>query len=97
MKIYLSGKISGTRDFRERFQKAGDNLKKDGWDVINPVAIGDLLPPSTTYKQFLELDLKLLSMCDAIYLIPGWETSEGAKTERQFAEALGLVILNGGE
>lgn len=97
MKIYISGKISGTKDFRERFQKAEENLKKDGWDTINPVAIGDLLPASTTYKQFMEIDLKLLTMCEAIYLIPGWETSEGAKTERQLAEALGLVILNGGE
>lgn len=97
MKIYISGKISGTRDFRNRFQKAEDHLKKDGWDVINPVAIGDLLPPSTTYKQFMEIDLKLLTMCDAVYMIPGWEESEGAKTEKQLAEALGLVILNGGE
>lgn len=95
MKIYISGKISGTHDYLERFKKAEDILKADGWQVINPAAIGDLLPKNTTYKQYMQLDLMLLSMCDAIYMINGWENSEGAKAEHQYAEALGLVIIRG--
>lgn len=95
MKIYISGKITGTHDYMERFKKAEDILVKDGWSVINPAEICSHLPKSTTYKQYMEVDLLLLGMCDAIYMINGWESSEGAKVEHQYAEALGLVVIKG--
>lgn len=93
MKIYISGKITGTHDYLERFKAAEDTLKNDGWQVINPAALGDLLPKATTYKQYLDYGIQLLGMCDAIYMLQGWEDSEGAKVEHQYAEAIGLVVI----
>jgi hypothetical protein len=38
-------------------------------------------------------DLELLSRCDAIYLLPGWESSSGTRAERVFAEDKGIPVL----
>ena len=42
---------------------------------------------------FLKADLEILKRCDAIYMLPGWRTSEGARREYEFAQASGLPVL----
>jgi hypothetical protein len=36
-------------------------------------------------------------MCDAIYLLDGWEDSKGAFAERSVAEWLGIPIVKEGD
>ncbi len=45
-----------------------------------------------TYDDFLRMDLEWLRMCDAIVLLPGWQTSRGARMEHEEAQRQGLVI-----
>lgn len=47
----------------------------------------DGIAPDTA---FLDGDLELLRRCDLLILVPGWETSEGAKIERQEAVRRGI-------
>jgi hypothetical protein len=35
----------------------------------------------------------MLECCDAIYMLKGWENSEGAKEEYVYANKLGLKII----
>jgi len=35
-------------------------------------------------------DLELLSRCDAVFLVPGWEDSQGARAENDFAKVKGI-------
>ena len=35
--IYISGKITGTEDYEERFRKAEMELMSRGFNVLNPV------------------------------------------------------------
>ena len=47
MKIYISGKITGTTDYMERFGNKQRELEQKGYEVVNPALINSFLPKST--------------------------------------------------
>lgn len=72
LKVYISGPITGTDDYMERFKKAEYDLRRKGYEVINPAAVNQNLPESTTWEQYMEMSLCMLKMCNAIYMLKGW-------------------------
>lgn len=88
-KIYLSGKISGDPNFKEKFAQKAKELTDQGHLVFNPA----LHPDMFTWEQFMELDLKALGNCDAIYLLEDWKDSRGAKIEYDEALRLGKEVI----
>ena len=44
-------------------------------------------------KTWLDGDLELLTRCDAIWALDGWDTSAGATAEVEFAKAHGIKVL----
>lgn len=96
MRIYLSGKITGTDDYMARFQKAEQEWQDKGWEVINPAKTSATLP-ILRHCQYMEFDLVLLKFCDAIYMLDGWMDSEGALEEYRAAKGYGLQIIKEGE
>lgn len=87
--IYLSGKITGDPEFREKFARKAEELTKQGWRVFNPAVHPDMF----SWEHFMELDLLALSKCDAIFLLPDWKESRGAKMELDEAKRLGKRII----
>ena len=67
LRIYISGAITGTDDFMERFQKAEDFLKEKGLRVLNPAHANSYMPEDATYEEYMKIGLTLLDMADAIY------------------------------
>ena len=93
MKVYISGPVTGTDDYVERFQKAEDELYGQGFIPVNPAAVNAMLPEETAYEEYMKVSLVLLDMCDAIYLLEGWQDSRGANREYGYALAKDYIIL----
>ena len=95
MRIYISGPITGTTDYMERFAAAERELWDNGWDdIVNPAGILSVrLPEGSSWEAYMGESLKLLCECDAIYMMRGWEGSRGARLEHVVAESLDLRVL----
>lgn len=93
-KIYISGPVTGTSDYVQKFQKMENFIKRSfsDLDVVNPVRIMSQMP-DTTYKQYLKLSLQLLDDCDLLVLLNGSEESKGCLVEVAYAKALGKEVL----
>ena len=93
MKVYISGPISGTNDYRKRFARIESDLKSTGYDTVNPAEATAHLPEDTTWRTYMGESLRLLCGCDAIYLMWNWDKSQGAKLEYSVAIRLGMPIM----
>ena len=93
MKIYISGAISGTDDYMERFAKAEKELTENGYSVINPAKVNAQLPEDTTYEEYMKMSILMLDMCDSVYMLKGWEKSCGANREYGYAMAKEKTIF----
>ena len=98
MRIYLSGKITGRdkEDYTKQFARAESFYKTGGFDVVNPVKIGEevlKINPKAEWQDFMIRDLEALRTCTHIALLEGWEDSKGAKMEKAEAEKMGLEIM----
>ena len=93
MKIYISGAISNTDDFMERFAKAEKELKEQGYSVVNPAKVNAQLPENTSYEEYMKMCFCMLDMCDSICMLKGFEKSCGANRELGYAMAKDMTIM----
>lgn len=82
--------MRGVDNYDTLFRSAEMKLKEDGHNVANPA---DLDLDGLTREQMLNVDLAFLDLCDAIYLLDGWEESCGANREYGYAIATGKLVL----
>ena len=92
MKLYLSGAITGTDDYMDRFSMAEKSLEVEH-TIINPARVNEQLPSDTNYEDYMKMSFCMLDMCDGIYLLKGWEKSCGSNRELGYAMAKGKIIL----
>ena len=93
MKTYISGSITGTDDFMERFAKAEKGLAEQGYSVVNPAKVNAQLPEDTNYEEYMKMSFCMLDMCDAIYMLDGWEESRGANRKYGYAIAKDKKVI----
>lgn len=53
----------------------------------------DSVPPGHTMEEYMSRDLPLVMKADAVFLLPGWQTSKGAVAEAAVAVACGKVVI----
>jgi hypothetical protein len=92
-KVYISGPITGTTDYMERFAKAEEELTKKGYSVVNPAKVNAQLPSDTTYDEYMKMSICMLRMCDCIYMLRDWRRSNGARVEHITACNSGITIM----
>lgn len=92
-KIYISGQISDLpiEDVVARFSKAEEYLTEQGYEVVSPIHNG--LPWDAPWELHIAMDIVLLTGCNAIYLLEGWDNSRGATLEKNFAELTKKKII----
>lgn len=88
MKVYISGSISKNPNYKDEFQKAESEVRSIGYDVINPAKNS-----CESYKDYIDKGLRQLSECDMIYMLKGYEESDGAMLELQYAITVGMDII----
>lgn len=93
MKIYISGPITGTEGYLQRFAVAENELIASGHKVINPARVNAQLPESTTHEEYMKMSLCMMDMCDTVFMLKGWRDSKGANMEFEYARGTGMTII----
>lgn len=91
MRVYLSGPMSGIAESNfPAFREHAARLRADGYEVVSPAEIQE----AGTWELCLRNDIRELVTCDAIALMPGWESSKGANLELHIAHRLGMEVMH---
>lgn len=91
-KIYIAGKITGRIEEAEiEFSNAETELKEGGYEVVNPMKLPH--KHDKEWRSYMRECIKALCDCDAIYLLPNWNKSEGAVIEHGLAVDLGFFRI----
>jgi hypothetical protein len=96
--VYVSGPyraetINGVFENVYRARKHALYLWNLGYSVLCPHTNTAFMDGSLDDEAWLEGDLVMLARCDLIYMVPGWESSEGAKVELDRARESGIRRL----
>ena len=100
--IYVAGAFRAKTQWgiMQNVRKAEDaslKLWKLGYAVICPHTMTQHFQNECPDEIWLDGCLELLRRCDAIYLVEGWQDSEGSLEECELAQELGLVIIGNKE
>lgn len=91
--IYISGAISGTSDYMERFEKAEAFLRGKGYKVINPAKVIRLLDDVLDYEDMMDIDMMLIDRADIIFMLNGWHESKRANREYGLAMGKEKIVI----
>ena len=95
--IYIAGKyrsetINGVFENIMHSRREGLKLWHEGWAVISPHCNSMFMDGDNDASLFLEGDAEILRRCDAIYMLSGWQESEGASFEHRIATQMGKEV-----
>lgn len=92
MFIFISGPMTNCVGYKSRFEEAEERLELAGFKPVNPAKFNEGLPKDFGKERILSHDLHILSTCDGIYMLKGWEQARGCNREYGYALGKGLPI-----
>lgn len=102
MKCYLAGPMRGIPEFNyPAFHRGAAKLRRQGWDVFSPAEhdeeCGLTGPEASKHENLMVLmsdDLRfILTEADAVFLLPGWRDSQGARLEVEAAKFKNIEVV----
>jgi hypothetical protein len=91
-RIYIAGPMTGLPEFNfPAFHEAAAKLRAQGFEVENPAENPE--PPCGSWLAYMRMAVAQVAKVDTVALLPGWESSRGAKVEYTLATGLGLTVL----
>ena len=91
-KVYLSGPITGKKNYKGLFSFTEELVKLcDALRIYNPASD---IPDSFSYEDAMKRCVAALVEYDTIVMLPGWHTSRGARLERDIALACGIDVVD---
>ncbi len=90
---YLSGPITGVENYERKFLAAEQELVSRGYKVVNPAQLSKVLCNCDDFDTFMDVDMYLLSKCNVLVQLPGWEKSIGCNREYGYALARDMIVL----
>lgn len=81
MKIYIAGKITGLKNYRENFNRAEEKLKAEGHLCMNPSVLAEGFP----WEVYMPICYAMIDACECVYMLKNWTDSKGAKMELEYA------------
>ena len=94
--IYVSGPFSNgdTVENTRRACEAGNKLLEKGYIPFIPhLALFWHFAFPKSREAWIEIDLKILCRCDGIFMMLGYESSEGSKLEHKLAYEMKKLII----
>lgn len=92
MRVYIASAMTGYPQFNwPAFFEAEAILEALGHEVRNPARMGHI--EGGSWSDYLKRDLRNVLEVDAVCVLPGWDTSKGARLEVHVALELGLRVL----
>jgi hypothetical protein len=93
MRIYISGKISGIEeDAKVNFEIAENIIRAMGHEPVNPFKLRH--KKDATWEDYMKKDIRELTKCEAIWMLPDWKKSRGAVVEYFLAQKLKLQVIH---
>lgn len=93
MKVYISGPMTGLPESNyPAFEAAAKMLRSKNYQVYNP-SERPWDNPRAAFKDYCDF----ICGADAVYMLPGWEKSIGARAEHALAVAVGCQIIYEGQ
>lgn len=80
--VYISGPITGVKNYWEAFEQAAEDLEGLGYIALNPAR----LPQGMTNEQYMRICFAMIDSADAVLFLEDWRNSAGANLEAAYCE-----------
>ena len=95
MKTYIAGKITNYFEYEQHFARAEKRLHDAGHTTMNPATLAQ--NEGFNHADYMHVCFAMIDVCDAVYMLTGWQASKGATMEYEYARKHSKIIMFEGE
>lgn len=85
---FLSGKITGDDNYRQKFKRVQEALEEQGLTVLSPAVL-----PKIKWTSCMRITLAMLAEADVVVFLPDWRESAGARLEYYYSRLLNKPFI----